>query len=408
MLYKKKCKKLKYALNNLRTMCMKKLFRRKKGKSKKEYIETLFKYLDEKEIKKIKRLSRKKLISFSESKMGVSPDFPEADFTQIETGEKDLEKEIHNYNKKIYEKVKKSLFRQFSHKAKDIVYKHIGPDIVGFDNVKRSVGMMLFSDEPIHILLLGDPGTGKTDILSSAAKLSPISSFGLGSGTSSVGLSVTIKGNEVEKGLLPLADEGLCAIDELNLMKSKDYAALYNAMEKGFVSYDKGGKHHQFDARIKLLATANPKGDKFKGSTMDEIKSQIPFESALLSRFNMIFLIKRPNLDEFKEISKEILRQKAEGKKKENMNDIEFLKGYIDYCQKIDVNLPSKYESEIVDFAAELKKKEGTFLTDITPRMILGFIRLVKASAKMDMRKQAMQADIDFVKEVIEKALIQY
>ena len=74
-----------------------------------------------------------------------------------------------------------------------------------------------------------------------------------------------VKGKEVTKGLLPQADQGIAAIDELNLLKSADMGNLYNSMEKGFVRYDKGSNHIQLESRVRVLATANPKGDKFTG-----------------------------------------------------------------------------------------------------------------------------------------------
>jgi replicative DNA helicase Mcm len=262
--------------------------------------------------------------------------------------------------------------------------------------------LQLFSDEAIHILLLGDPGTGKTDILSSAVQLSKISSFGLGSGTSSVGLSVTVKGKSVEKGLLPLADKGLCAIDELNLMKDSDYASLYNAMEKGFVSYDKGGNHFKFDARIKLLATANPKNDKFKSEKINDIKKQIPFDSALMSRFNLIFVIHKPNIDDFRKIGKKIMN---DSEIKHNPQTVEFIKNYIAEAQKIKVKIPKVLEDQVLDIAQELRKNENKIIFDVTPRLIKGILRLVKSSAKMELRNEVNKKDILFVKDILFESL---
>src|SRR3989344_442334 len=187
-------------------------------------------------------------------------------------------------NIKIKNKVDHILFSQFAPFAFQKISSLVAPDIHGNDHLKEAATIILFSDESLHLLLLGDPGTGKTDIIRGAAELHPKHSFGLGSGTSGAGLVVSAKGNEIIPGLLPLADGGICAIDELNLMKEESRAGLYNAMEKGFVSYDKGGNHYQFDARARVLATANPKEDKFTGKTVKELKEEIPFDSALLTR----------------------------------------------------------------------------------------------------------------------------
>jgi replicative DNA helicase Mcm len=248
--------------------------------------------------------------------------------------------------------------------------------------------------------LLGDPGTGKTDILRSAAKLSPVSSFGLGSGTSGAGLVVTVKGNEVIKGLLPMADKGICAIDELNLMKKEDYAGLYNAMEKGFVSYDKGGKHYKFDARIRVVSTANPKGDKFEGKNVEELRKEIPFDSALLTRFHLIFFIKKPGLEKFKKIAESILSGE---KTKVKKGDIEFIKGYIKAVDdKIrNVEFPKERQKEVINFVEEIKKKEEEHLIEISPRFVIGIMRLCKSLARMEARDSVQTKDIERIKEIV-------
>ena len=366
------------------------------NKKAKKDINALSEYLEKKELKKLIKLIKNKKISISYSIIGAGKDFPEKEFPQIETKGYD---EINNI---ISEKVYSSLYKEFSKKAKELIPKNIAPNIHGYDSIKEAVTLQLLSDEAIHILLLGDPGTGKTDIVSSAAKLSKISSFGLGSGTSSVGLSVTVKGKNVEKGLLPLADKGLCAIDELNLMKDSDYGSLYNAMEKGFVSYDKGGNSFKFDARIKLLATANPKNDKFKSDKLEDIKKQIPFDSALLSRFTLIFIIHRPDDKMFKEIGKKII---SDSKIKFNSQTIEFIKNYISKAQEIKVDVPKKHEEEILDLAQELRKNEDKIIFEITPRLIKGIIRMTKASAKLELRNKVNEDDVKYIKKILFNSL---
>jgi replicative DNA helicase Mcm len=364
-------------------------------KAKKD-IDALSNYLKKEDLKKISKLIKTKDISISYSIIGAGKDFPDEEFPLIEN------EEYKTINEEILKKIHIQLFKKFSKSAKQIIPLYIAPNIFGYESIKKAVSLQLFSDEAIHILLLGDPGTGKTDILSSAAELSKISSFGLGSGTSGIGLSVTIKGKNIEKGLLPLADKGLCAIDELNLMKDNDYASLYNAMEKGFVSYDKGGNHLKFDARIKLLATANPKNDKFKSQKLNDIKKQIPFDSALLSRFNLIFIIHKPNIEEFRKIGKKIIDNQEI---KKNEQTLYFIKNYIYEAQKIKVKIPKSLEDEVLNIAEELRKNEEKIIFDITPRLINGILRLVKSSARMELREQVNKEDISYVKNILFESL---
>jgi len=377
------------------------------ARNKKALVLKLEEFLQSGDIREIKSLIKKKKVDISETSLKVSPQVcQDRTYPAVSamTEDKDIVTYINNINKMINEKVRKSAFEQFSKKAHTLIPKLIAMNIVGMEQVKIATAIQLFArfDEPVHILLLGDPSTGKTDILRSASNLHPISSFGLGSGTSGVGLTVTLKGDEVSKGLLPMADKGLCAIDELNLMQDRDRASLYNAMEKGFLTYDKGGKHYKFDARVRVLSTANPKGDKFVGWTIETLKKQMPFDTALLSRFHLVFMIRQPDIEKFVEISKKIIRN---DKKKVVSGDEKFIQDYVSYADRIDVEIPVTLEKEIVDFISEIKKQEKKYLIDISPRLVLGFVRLAKASARMKLSKNVNQDDIDLVMDIVTRGL---
>jgi len=281
-------------------------------KAKQNLLMMLENHLEPGDRAEVKKLIKQKKADIALKKLEASPQVAGArEYPTITTSDKESVEYIGKINQIIEDSIFVKAFSEFSANAHDMIPKLIALNIVGMEEVKKATAVQLFArfDEPVHILLLGDPSTGKTDILRSASRLHPISSFGLGSGTTGVGLTVTVKGQEVTKGLLPMADRGLCAIDELNLMEDKDRAALYNAMEKGFLTYDKAGKHYKFDARVKIIATANPKGDKFVGWTLETLKKQLPFDTALLSRFHLVFLIRKPDIEKFVEISRKIIGQ---------------------------------------------------------------------------------------------------
>lgn len=361
-------------------------------------IQKLLPYQDSKNVAKYKKQFK---ITFSEAKLGttiaMNPAFP-----QIVTKDKDLQEFAEKTNAKIKAAVQEKLFHEFSKEAFAMLPSVIAPNIIGMDDVKKAAALQLFATEPIHILLLGDPGTGKTDILRSASALAPISAFGLGSGTTGVGLVATVKGKEINKGLLPLADGGLCAIDELNLMKDENRAGLYNAMEKGFVTYSKGGTHLRFDARVSVIATANPKGDKFIGSDLSGFKKQLPFDSALLTRFHLLFVVRKHDMKQFAEISRKLVRNEV---KKTAEADISFVRQYIDYAAKLNVKFPKDLEDEVVTFAEKLKTNEKLYITEISPRIVVGLMNLAKASARLELRESVTSADLERVTALVEKSL---
>jgi replicative DNA helicase Mcm len=363
-------------------------------------------YLDKENIKDLAYLLKQKKI---EARMHYLPISKEL-FHQTEkcvvftakTRDSDVIEYVTEANQQIQKKFFKKQYNVFAKDAPQRVAKLIAPHIVGHDIIKRAVALQLFATDPIHVLLLGDPAIGKTDILRSAADYHPISSYGLGSGMSGVGLAVTVIGDVIEPGLLPQADQGIACIDELNLLKETSRGALYNAMEKGFITYNKKGKHLRLDASVRVLATANPKGDKFKGKTLVELRKQIPFDQALLSRFHLVFLVKKPDTYQFLKIADKILKHKDESI---GIADREFLKSYICHAEQIDVDLPEVYHKEIVEFVHSLKKKEKGSLLDISPRLVVGIKRLVKARARMCLRKKVTQQDINEIKTIIERGL---
>ena len=241
-----------------------------------------------------------------------------------------------------------------------------------------------------------------TEILRAVNELAPISSYGLGSGTTGAGLTITKEGKDIHKGLLPMADEGIACIDELNLLKKEDRGSLYNAMEKGFVTYDKGSTHVRYDSRIRLLATANPEGDRFVGKAISLLKKQMPFDPALLSRFHLIFFIRRPTTERFLKIAKKIVSADT---KKKHFPDFEFVKEYIAFSEQLDVDFDKSLEKQVLDFVEGIKADEDKFLIDITPRFVVGIIRLTKASARLRLSAKVNEADVDKVLKLVKESV---
>ncbi len=375
------------------------------SKEKKQHILALKKYLNEEELKYVKQLLKLKRIGISYEKTGVSKELIEEKphpEIHLATQDKEVEKNITLINEKIIRKAKEENYKEFSKTAHKKIPELIAPQIRGFEEIKKTISWQLFCPEIIHVLLLGDPGTGKTEMLISTSQLAPISSYGLGSGTSGVGLTGAMKGKKFIKGLLPLADKGICCIDELNLMKPKDRGALLNAMEKGFVTYDKGTSHKKLSARVRIQATANPKGDRFIGTRIDFLKEQIPFDPALLSRFHMVFLIRKPDVEEFVKITKSIIRNDNKTIKAE---DIKFIKEYIVFAEKIKVEFDKKLEPIITSFVKEIKKDEKKFLIEISPRFVIGIIRMSKAAARIKLKEKVTEEELREVIRTVRKSL---
>jgi DNA replicative helicase MCM subunit Mcm2 (Cdc46/Mcm family) len=321
---------------------------------------------------------------------------------KLKKGNESYQEFVDTVNATVEATVREERIEEFSKISTSFLAQHLAPHILGLDHVKQAVVLQLAMRDRFHILLLGDPGTGKTDILRSACDFAPIHSFGLGSGASKAGLGVSVVGKEVRPGILVQAHGGVCCIDELNLMKADDRAALYNAMEKGFVSYDKGTLHQQFPADIRLLATANPKGDQFRGADAATLRKQLPFEAALLSRFHMVFIIRRPDLRAFKEISMHTLRGEA---KPLSIEDRQFIHEYLNRAQRLEVHIPPQLEEQLVTAVTKYKKTERTLLIDVTPRLTKGLAHLARASAALELRTEVTSIDVQRAVQLLDMSL---
>ena len=193
------------------------------------------------------------------------------------------------------------------------VRKSIAPSIYGYDEVKEALALQLFSGVSkglpdgtrirgdIHILLVGDPGIAKSQLLRYISKLSPRGIYTSGKSSTSAGLTATAVKDElgdgrwsIEAGALVLADKGIACIDEMDKMRSEDRSALHEAMEQQTISVAKAGVMATLKSRCALLAAANPKFGRF--DKYEGIAQQINLSPALMSRFDLIFEIGRAHV----------------------------------------------------------------------------------------------------------------
>lgn len=212
--------------------------------------------------------------------------------------------------------------REFRKLAKErgIIDKIIGsmaPSIYGHKDIKTAVACSLFGGVPknvnnklsirgdINVLLLGDPGTAKSQILKYAEKTANRAVFATGQGASAVGLTALVRKDPItrewtlEGGALVLADKGTCLIDEFDKMNDQDRTSIHEAMEQQSISVSKAGIVTTLQARCAIIAAANPNGGKYN-STLP-LSQNVDLTEPILSRFDILCVVRdlvNPELDE--------------------------------------------------------------------------------------------------------------
>ncbi|OAF70768.1 hypothetical protein A3Q56_01466 [Intoshia linei] len=305
----------------------------------------------------------------------------------------------------------------------DIIAKSIAPSIWGSDNVKKAIACVLFSGSrkrlydgltrrgDINLLMLGDPGTAKSQLLKFVERCSPIGVYTSGKGSSAAGLTASVikdpvtKGYVMEGGAMVLADGGVVCIDEFDKMREDDRVAIHEAMEQQTISIAKAGITTTLNSRCAVLAAANSALGKWDDSRMDQNIDLMP---TLLSRFDMIFIMKdKYNVNRDQEMARHVIdvhmmnTEISEEVKAEISMDK--LRRYIAYCrQQCAPRLTNKAAAVLRDQYVkmrngiqEIENETGKApVIPITVRQLEAIVRISEAIAKMRLSSFANENDI--------------
>lgn len=292
------------------------------------------------------------------------------------------------------------------------------PGIVGMREVKQALLLALAggSHKPhmrsnIHVLLVGDPGLGKSQLLRAAAAVAPRSSMATATTSTSCGLTITLSRDPqtgettYEAGAVIHGDGGVTCIDELD-KGSAEHKALLEVMEQGTLSIAKAGSLFSMPVDTSIIAAGNPIGGKFQFTAGKSISQNLNISAALLSRFDAIFLLhdgmrRSADTTPSDSVTTHVLQLHRQGRSDTASHAAqllsldtmtEFLQFARETCKPTMTVGPA---TVLRDAYLDMRKKFAHNKCDlpVTPRYLQALIRLSEARAKLELRQEVLTED---------------
>ncbi|KAI3947599.1 hypothetical protein MKW92_027181 [Papaver armeniacum] len=324
------------------------------------------------------------------------------------------------------------------------IVKSIAPSIHGHEDIKMALALAMFGGQEknvegkhrlrgdINILLLGDPGTAKSQFLKYVEKTAQKTIYTTGKGASAVGLTASVHKDPItrewtlEGGALVLADRGICLIDEFDKMNDKDRVSIHEAMEQQSISISKAGIVTSLQARCSVIAAANPIGGRYDSSKT--FSQNVELTDPVISRFDVVCVVKDvvdPVLDEM--LAEFVLESHSRSRPKGANLDYmsvsdsqedpdasaelvdpeilsqDMLKKYIAYA-KLNVfpRLDNADLNKVTEVYAELRRESSQGQgVPVAVRHIESIIRMSEAHARMHLRHNVKQDDVDMAIRVL-------
>ncbi len=284
--------------------------------------------------------------------------------------------------------------------AYDILISSYAPHVYGHEVIKEVILLLIVGSVTkrledgssrrgdINVLLVGDPGTAKSEMLKFAAKIAPRGLYTSGRGSTAAGLTAAVIRDKsgimmLEAGAVVLGDQGLVCIDEFDKIKPEDRSSLHEVMEQQTCSVAKGGIVATLNARTSILAAANPlygKYDPFKNIT-ENVNLPIP----LLTRFDIIYVIRDiPEKEKDHLIASHILELHRDSEKSgQYLIAIDLFSKYLAYSKTMEPKLTVEAIDKIRDYYMKMRNVESEGMITVTPRQLEGLVRLATARSKL-------------------------
>ncbi|MDO8556544.1 MAG: hypothetical protein Q7R96_05230 [Nanoarchaeota archaeon] len=334
---------------------------------------------NDEEYETIKQLVRQHRLLFESIKAGFTF-FEEDDYMYARTSEPALQPLTDRMNIELKHRFEHEWFHQFKNNAYELLPRLIARNIVGLDDVKKSITLQLFSKDPLHLLLVNDQGLEAHHFFTSIEALTD-------NRNCCIGMELN------DSNVFTMYDQGIVMIDQFEAVKRPVKQLLLPIMDHGIA--DEGPEARP--ARVRILAATLPIGGRFS-RTYENLKRQIPVDPVLLHRFDLLFINRLsdvaargaklvPGFDHLKPA------------------DREFIKAYIHHARQIEVKMSDTYEDELIEYLGYLQSKYTRSPKEVTERVLDTLRKLAKASARLELRDVVETRDIQRAKELVESSL---
>ncbi|MFC1801670.1 minichromosome maintenance protein MCM [Nanoarchaeota archaeon] len=306
----------------------------------------------------------------------------------------------------------------------------LAPSIYGHQRIKEALLLQLvggvrkvrpdgiITRGDMHVLLIGDPGAGKSQLLKRVTKIAPKGRYVTGKGVSGAGLTAAVVKDEflggwsLEAGALVLANKGFVMIDEMDKMSKEDRSAMHEALEQQTISISKANIQATLRAETTVLAAANPKFGRF--DPYDILVKQIDLPPTLINRFDLIFPIKDlPDQHKDEALAKHILGLHRDPSKQDCEIETDLLRKFISYVrQRCQPQISDQAFDEIKDYYVHMRsqgggEEAGLKSIPITARQLEALVRLSEASAKIRLSSKILKKDARRAIDLLEYCLSQ-
>ncbi len=303
------------------------------------------------------------------------------------------------------------------------IINSIAPSIYGYEHIKEAIMYLLFGGVPktlpditirgeLNVLLIGDPGTAKSQLLRYVQRVAPRGLYTSGRGTTAAGLTAAVLPTKtgvmsLEAGALVLADKGIACIDEIDKMRPEDRVAIHEAMEQHTVSVAKGGIVATLNARTAILAAANPALGRY--DPYRTVTENISLPVTILSRFDLIFVLRDiPEKERDAKMTEHILSLHMKGAPPvEPPIPPDLLRKYINYARGITPTLTPEALERLKDFYLAMRsasETEGSPIA-ITARQLESLVRIAEARARAALRREILPEDAEAAISIMRRSL---